>query len=516
MTRKHAISTEVMRRGAISFYAEKPGTAPAIRVCQGTSCLLARHAATPHTAASAADASLQSCYCLGYCDRSPVALAHDELLVGASQSHAGGVGGERIALGSAALRPSIRCLAREAVVTHGLARGEGAQLASARQAGAYAALAKALEMGAARVLEAIEVSKLCGRGGAGFSTWQKWRSAAQAPGAERYVVANGDEGDPGSFLDRVLLEDAPHRVLEGLVIAAFAIGAQQGIVYIRAEYPLAAARMSAAIREAQQAGILGTSVLGSAFACDVSVHVGRGSYVCGEETALLNSIEGRRGEVRLRPPYPTQAGLFGKPTVVNNIETLVSVPWIVQRGAEAFRALGSAGSTGTKVLGLNRGFARPGLLEVEFGTSLRSVIDEAGGGEELAAVWLGGPMGSVLFPEEWDVPVCYTEMSRRGIELGHGGLIAVPRTVDWRALALHGLEFMVNESCGKCTPCRLGSKASLELLRASTDDATRAPLLRLFEVMEKGSLCAFGRNIPRPLRRLIERHPDRILVSGRP
>lgn len=514
MTRKNAISTEVMRRGADSFYSETPGVSVEKRVCRGTSCLLARESSRHISPISNApdavhlDPTAQPAYCLGHCDRSPVALERDELLVEAT----GVPAMQRIRLGSDALHSSIRCMASEAIVTRGLACGATQNIAAAREAGVYAQFESALRLGAENVLTEIEASQLCGRGGAGFATGQKWRSAATAAGVEKYVVANGDEGDPGSFVDRILMEDAPHRVLEGLALCALAIGAGHGIVYIRAEYPLAVVRMREAIEEARAAGVLGASVLGSAFAFDVAVHVGHGSYVCGEETALLNSIEGRRGEVQIRPPYPTEDGLWGCPTVVNNIETLSCVAWILQYGAEAFRKIGSAHSKGTKVLCLNSGFAKPGLVEVDFGKSLRSVIEEASGGTDLAAVLLGGPMGSILFPEEWDIPICYTEMSRRGVELGHGGLIAVPRDVNWRSLALHWLEFMADESCGKCVPCRLGSQQSLDLLREQTNNSNREKLLRLFEVMEKGSLCAFGRNIPRPLRRMIERHGDQILV----
>ncbi len=521
MTRKHKIATAVARRGANSFYVEASAATDEKssfekRICFGTSCVLARESShqcaeqTSHIANAKPGAEpLQPAYCLGYCDRSPVALDQNELLF----STAGASGLQRISLGSDALHPSLRCRAPEAIVTHGLTIGGTPDLASARKAGAYTQLEKALSLGAEHLLEEIEASQLCGRGGAGFSTGRKWRSAAAAGDAEKYVVANGDEGDPGSFVDRVLMEDVPHHVLEGLALCGLAVGARQGIVYIRAEYPFAATRMRKAVAEARSAGILGASVLGSKFAFDISIHIGRGSYVCGEETALLHSIEGQRGEVQIRPPYPTQEGLWGKPTVVNNIETLLNVAWILQHGSKAFRAIGSAHSKGTKVLCLNSGFATPGLVEVAFGDSLREIIEEASGGADLAAVLLGGPMGSILFPEEWDISICYTEMSRRGIELGHGGLIAVPRDVDWRALVLHGLEFMADESCGRCTPCRLGSQQSLDWLRRPADASTRENLLRLFAVMEKGSLCAFGRNIPRPLRRMIERHADQIFVS---
>jgi NADH:ubiquinone oxidoreductase subunit F (NADH-binding) len=259
------------------------------------------------------------------------------------------------------------------------------------------------------------------------------------------------------------------------------------------------------VQQARAAGILGPSVLGSGFACDVAVLPGLGSYVCGEETALLNAIEGRRGEVRLRPPYPAEAGLFGCPTVVNNVETLANVPAILERGPEAYSALGTARSPGTKVLCLSRGFARPGLVEVEFGTPLARVIEEAGGGRDgraLEGVLLGGPMGSIVWREAFDVPVGYEEMAERKIQLGHGGVVALLAGTDWTALALHLARFAADESCGRCYPCALGSRELLRRLRAG---ASLAQVADLFEVMESASLCAFGQLVPGPLRALLAR-----------
>jgi NADH:ubiquinone oxidoreductase subunit F (NADH-binding) len=351
------------------------------------------------------------------------------------------------------------------------------------------------------VLYALEASGECGRGGGAFPTAAKWRAAANAPGADKVVVANGDEGDPGAFVDRVLLEIDPHAVLEGLALCAFATGARHGIVYVRSEYPRAAQRVEAAIAEAERAGLLGRAIRGSDFALDVRVERGEGSYVCGEETALLNALEGRRGEVRIRPPYPTSHGLFGRPTVVNNVETLANAGWIARHGAAAYRALGTAASRGTKVLCLNAGFARPGLVEVEFGTSLRAVVDEAADGRRLAAVALGGPMGSIALPDEWEVPICWEAMRARGLELGHGGVVALPEGTDFRALALSWLEFMASESCGKCVPCRVGSREAVELARGGSHEQ----LLELLDVVSAASLCPFGQELPRPVRTILTR-----------
>jgi NADH:ubiquinone oxidoreductase subunit F (NADH-binding) len=399
----------------------------------------------------------------------------------------------------------VRCLAPEPIVTRRIGRGDFSRLADARGEGAWTALETALRRPPEAVLEAVAASGERGRGGAGFATGAKWRAAAAAPGP-RFVVANGDEGDPGSFVDRVLLESDPHGVLEGLALCAYAVGAADGVVFIRSEYPLATLRMEEAIREAEREGWLGTHVRGSGFSLRVRVFRGLGSYVCGEETALLNAIEGRRGEVRLRPPYPTEVGLFGRPTVVNNVETLANVPWIVERGAEAFAALGTPASRGTKALCLNATFPRPGVVEVPFGVSLRTVIEAAGGlpcdSAHLAAVLVGGPMGSVLLPEECDVPVCYAAMADRGIELGHGGLVGVPRGADLAALAVHLLGFMADESCGKCVPCRAGSARALALARSDWR-GNAASIDRTLSVAAEASLCAFGQAMPAPIRRLL-------------
>jgi NADH:ubiquinone oxidoreductase subunit F (NADH-binding) len=331
------------------------------------------------------------------------------------------------------------------------------------------------------------------------------------------VAVNGDEGDPGSFVDRVLMEDDPHSVIEGLILCAYAVGASEGVIFIRSEYPRANAVMRQAVAEAYENGILGKSVLGSDLALEVSVRTGMGSYVCGEETAMLNAIEGWRGEVRIRPPFPAHAGLNGKPTVVNNVETLVNIPYIAERGADKYSAFGTARSKGTKVFSLNHGFARPGLVEVEFGLTLLEVMEEAGqgaGGQRLEAVILGGPMGSILLPQEWGVQVCYGRMGEAGIQLGHGGLVAIPEGADFRALLEHWLEFMMEESCGKCVPCRLGSKRAWRLLHQEAPTGRLQKLNRLFDLMEAGSLCAFGQSMPRPMRKLVEKFGDRIFAPG--
>lgn len=499
-------------RAVLSYYADLHGPSASLRVCRGTSCELAG-AAGLHERLSA-DLDCRAVYCLGYCDRSPVALrGEDDVLVHcrAEDVHAASTPVPRL--------PAVRCLAREPILTRRLLLGGCATLASARAAGAYSSLESALQAPPVDIIAALECAGERGRGGAAYSTAEKWRTCAEAPGAKRYVIANGDEGDPGSFIDRVLMEGDPHAIVEGMILCGYAVGAREGILFIRSEYPAAIATMESAIGEARQAGLLGPSILGSDFAFDVSVFPGMGSYVCGEETALLNAIEGYRGEVRLRPPYPAVEGLHGMPTVVNNVETLANVPAILSLGADAYARLGTASSSGTKALCLNHGFARPGIVEVEFGITLREVIEEAGGGssgEPLAAVLVGGPMGSVVLPDQWDVPICYAAMAERDIQLGHGGLVALPQGTDFRALLLHWATFMRDESCGKCVPCRLGSKRAHEMLGVAAPGAVlRSELERLLDVIAEGSLCAFGQLVPKPMRQLIDHFGDRIFGDTR-
>ncbi len=450
----------------------------------------------------------QVAYCLGYCDRSPAVLDAREQLLFSKQAQALADGQLEATVEPPQL--SVRCLAPEPIVTR-RAGDDYSQLEKARSAGAYSAWFKALEGNPEDILSTLERSGERGRGGAGFPTGQKWRSCAEAKEEPRYVIANGDEGDPGSFIDRVLMENDPHGIVEGMLLCGYAVGASQGIVFIRSEYPQAITRMRNAIDQARAAGILGSE---ATFPFEISIFPGMGSYVCGEETAMLNAIEGLRGEVQIRPPYPTQEGLYGKPTVVDNVETLVNIAAILNKGADAYSALGTRDSSGTKAMCLNHGFARPGIVEVEFGTTLRELIEEAGGsanGKPLEAVILGGPMGSLLLPEQWDVPICYELMAQQGIELGHGSLVALPEGTDYRALLEHWLKFMRDESCGKCVPCSLGSQTAWNLVRDRIHQPEcRSQLERLFEVMEQGSLCAFGQYMPEPMRQMIQYFGDRI------
>ncbi len=497
---------EATVRGAISYYSDLPSDRGTIKICQGTSCMLAGAGKLRETLEQKSEC--KSVYCLGYCDRSPTVLnASNEIICG-DRALALNPNDDRVLIQTETPPLSLRCLASEPIVTR-RAKEDYSQLEKAKAAGVYSTLTKAVQSSPEEILRAVERSGERGRGGAGFPTGKKWRLCAESVGEPKYAIANGDEGDPGSFIDRILMENDPHGVIEGLLLCGYAVGASQGIIFIRSEYPTAMTKMRSAIAEARSAGIIGSSVLGSDFSFEISIFPGMGSYVCGEETAMLNAIEGLRGEVSIRPPYPTSEGLYGKPTVVNNVETLVNIPAILEKGPEAYAALGTPSSSGTKAMCLNHGFARPGIVEVEFGTSLQEVIEEAGGGaggNRIEALLLGGPMGSLLLPEEWDVPICYEAMTKRGIQLGHGGMVALLEGTDYRALLEHSLCFMKDESCGKCRPCPLGAQKAWNLVRE--DNLDRAQLERLFEVMEESSLCAFAQYMPGPMRQIIEHFGD--------
>jgi NADH:ubiquinone oxidoreductase subunit F (NADH-binding)/(2Fe-2S) ferredoxin/Pyruvate/2-oxoacid:ferredoxin oxidoreductase delta subunit len=372
----------------------------------------------------------------------------------------------------------------------------------------YAALAKVLaDDDPDDVIEAVTQSGLRGRGGAGFPTGTKWHLTRQSPGEVKYVICNADEGDPGAFMDRSVLEGNPHVVIEGMAIAAFAIGATEGYVYVRAEYPFAVERLGRALAKARERGILGPHVLGTDFSFDVQINEGAGAFVCGEETALMASVEGRRGMPRTRPPYPAQEGLFGKPTNINNVETYANVPWIVNHGAGAFAEMGMGKSRGTKIFSLTGKVANGGLVEVPMGATLRHVIFSVGGGmlpgREFKAVQLGGPSGGCLPADMLDTPIDYERLTATGAIVGSGGLVVVDDTTCMVDLARFFLQFTQDESCGKCVPCRLGTKRMLETLERITAGKGRAGDIELLEELSEyiidGTLCALGGTAPNPV-----------------
>ena len=357
------------------------------------------------------------------------------------------------------------------------------------------------------VIEEIRRSSLRGRGGAGFPTGLKWSRVRQAEGSPKYIVCNGDEGDPGAFMDRMLLESYPYRVIEGLAIAAYAIGAEEGYLYIRAEYPAAVQRIEESIRQCEERGILGDNILGSDVKLHLRIMKGAGAFVCGEETALLASIEGQRGTPRLRPPYPSEKGLWGKPTLVNNVETYSLIPWIMRNGADAFAALGTKESKGTKVFALAGKVVRGGLIEVPMGITIREIVEEIGGGiaddRRFKAVQIGGPSGGCIPAELAHTPIDYEALNAVGAIMGSGGLVVLDDSDCMVEIARYFLEFTQGESCGKCTYCRIGTRRMLDILTRLCEGkglkGDIEELEQLADMVKKGSLCGLGRTSPNPV-----------------
>jgi bidirectional [NiFe] hydrogenase diaphorase subunit len=372
----------------------------------------------------------------------------------------------------------------------------------------YRALHKALtERSTAEVVEEITRSGLRGRGGAGYPTGLKWATVARARDAKKYVVCNGDEGDPGAFMDRSILESDPHLVLEGMAIAAYATGADQGFLYVRAEYPLAISRLNLAIRQAKQLGLLGAGIFETPFSFNVEVRIGAGAFVCGEETALMASIEGERGSPRPRPPFPAERGLWGHPTLINNVETFANIVPIVSRGADWYSSIGTAGSKGTKVFALTGKVRNNGLIEVPMGMTLRQIVEELGGGPpeggRIKAVQTGGPSGGCIPAEHLDTPVDYDSLGQLGSIMGSGGMVVMDDETSMVEIAKFYMEFCRDESCGKCVPCRAGTVQMHQLLeKIAAGHATAADLAQLEELCDlvrSTSLCGLGQTAPNPV-----------------
>lgn len=357
------------------------------------------------------------------------------------------------------------------------------------------------------VLSLLETSGLRGRGGAGFPTFMKWSFAKASQSDQKYVICNADEGDPGAFMDRSVLEGDPHAIIEAMAIAGYTIGANQGYIYVRAEYPIAVNRLRIAIKQAREKGLLGKNIFGSGFSFDLDLRLGAGAFVCGEETALLESIEGHRGEPRLRPPFPAVKGLFGKPTIVNNVETLANIPQIILKGPEWFASFGTEKSKGTKVFALGGKIQNTGLVEIPMGTTLREIVEDIGGGipagKKFKAAQTGGPSGGCIPAEHYDVPIDYENLKKIGSMMGSGGLIVMDEDNCMVDIAKFFLEFTVEESCGKCVPCRVGTKRLLEILekitlgKATLDDLDR--MEELCHHIQENSLCGLGQTAPNPV-----------------
>ena len=373
----------------------------------------------------------------------------------------------------------------------------------------YKAIEKVLfEMTPEQVVEEILKSGLRGRGGAGFPTGMKWKFAMQQPKGQKYMVCNADEGDPGAYMDRSTLEGDPHSVLEAMTIAGYAIGASKGFIYIRAEYPLAIRRLEVAIEQAHDLGLLGKDILGSGFDFDIELRFGAGAFVCGEETALLQSLEGNRGMPRPRPPFPAVKGLWGRPTVINNVETLANIPVIINKGADWFSKIGTATTKGTKVFALTGKVNNSGLIEVPMGTTLREIIFDIGGGirggHQFKAAQTGGPSGGIIPPQFLDTPIDYESLAKIGSIMGSGGLIVMDETDCVVDIAKFYLDFTVDESCGKCAPCRIGGRKLLNYLNKITDgrgtEQDIVDMQAICDAMNKASLCGLGQTASNPVR----------------
>ncbi|HEV7667943.1 MAG TPA: NAD(P)H-dependent oxidoreductase subunit E [Thermoanaerobaculia bacterium] len=452
--------------------------------------------------------------CLGLCERAPAALltvaggAHGERVIAPAtvQSIRGALSDPNVSgapdvlstersvpqAGQPQLQPNLRLLSR-------VGRVDPGSLDAYLATGGYFGLAKAFEIGPERVVEEVLASKLLGRGGAAFPAGRKWQSARDT-GRMPLLVCNADESEPGTFKDRVLIEGDPFALIEAMTIAGYAIGAELGYLYLRGEYPLAWEKMEHALETARKSGHLGTDILGKGVRFDIQLFRGAGAYICGEETALFNSIEGYRGEPRNKPPFPTQSGLFGRPTVVNNVETLVNVPWILREGGSAFAAIGTPGSTGTKLFCLSGAVARPGVYEVTFGATLREMLDLAGGTTgELRAILMGGAAGGFLGPADLDTPLTFEGLRAAGAALGSGVILAFDETVDLADILVRIAAFFRDESCGQCVPCRVGTERQEEILErlvrkrpiGSTDQEI-ALLKEMGQAMRDASICGLG------------------------
>ena len=450
--------------------------------------------------------------CPGLCSQGPMveAAPAGTVMGHATSEHAAGI--VDIALGGQADVPQIDkaqpFFARQMKIvraTAGIIDPE--RLESYIAAGGYESLYHALQMTPQEIVQLVTRSGLRGRGGAGYATGLKWGTVAKMPPGQKFVICNGDEGDPGAFMDRAVMEDAAHQIIEGMMIAGYAVGANQGYIYVRAEYPLAIERLQKAIQQATKAGLLGTHILGSQFDFRLEIRVGAGAFVCGEETALIASVQGLRGMPRPRPPYPAESGLWERPTLINNVETLATIPAIIRNGAEWFSSIGTEKSKGTKIFSLTGKIKNAGLVEVPMGTTLREVVEELGGGvangKPVKAVQTGGPSGGCIPAQLFDTPIDYDSLIAIGSIMGSGGMCVMDVDDRMPDVARFFMEFCADESCGKCIPCRVGTVQLHHLLTRIVDrQGTRADLDRLVSLchlVRDTSLCGLGQSAPNPV-----------------
>lgn len=485
--------------GVIEFYSlfyNEPVGKRIIRVCTDPACALkgadqilqhlcAHHGLEPGHTTSDLSLTIESVPCLGLCELAPAALINEEAETSIDLEQ----GTYELGRPKSIVGGSIRLLTVNC--------GNGTT--SLAQYGGYPALRKALGMKPEEVIDEVKASGLVGRGGAAFPTGIKWEGAAKAQADQKYVISNTDESEPGTFKDRILMLDDPHRTIEGMAIAGYAIGANKGYFYVRGEYPYMFQIIGNALREAREANLLGENILDSGYSFDIEIRVGAGAYICGEETALFESIEGKRGFPRVKPPFPTTHGLFGKPTVINNVETISNVPLIISMGAAEYRKLGTEKSPGPKLFCLSGDVAKPGLYEVPFGVTLRELLDMAGGvanGKNLQSILFGGAAGAFATAEQLDVRMTFEDLRAAGLPLGSGVVMVFDETRDMRDVLKRLGHFFAHESCGKCYPCQIGTQRQKEILdRIAAGGVQEGDLIRLEDVgwtMTDASLCGLG------------------------
>ncbi|MDR7480929.1 MAG: NuoF family protein [Armatimonadota bacterium] len=503
-----------------------------VKVCEGAGCLArgvtALKAAFQAVARGRSDVEVTGAGCMGPCSDGPlVRIEPDGTLYRCrSPRDVHDVVASHLIAGRPVARLALDpagpfFAAQQPVVLAACGRIDPERIEEAIAAGAYRALLRAVgEMSPAAVIEQVRASGLRGRGGAGYPTGLKWATVAKAPGDRKYVICNADEGDPGAFMDRTVLEGDPHRVLEGMAIGAYAVGATQGYIYVRGEYPLAIHRLQIAIRQAEALRLLGARIADSGFSFRIDLRIGAGAYVCGEETALIASIEGRRGQPRPRPPYPAESGLWGAPTLINNVETFAAVPAIIERGGAWYAAIGTERSRGTKVFSLAGEVQRTGVIEVPMGIALRRIVEEIGGGappgRTIKAVQTGGPGGGCVPAALLDVPVDYESLPALGSMMGSGGMIVLDDRACVVDVTRYFMRFCMDESCGKCIPCRAGTVQLHDLLtriaegQGTADDLAR--LEELADLVRHASLCGLGQNAPNPLLSTLRHFRDEYLA----
>jgi len=498
--------------GVIDFYEmfnRQPVGRTVVRVCNAPVCAvsgaeavaeaLCRHLQIePGEISSDGAFTVEHAPCLGLCDHAPALLVGEAALGHADAKQAAAICAPNGVKPLSFVGGDIR------ILTSNCGQGHPTSLADYRARGGYGGLKKTLTMTPQDVLAEVKAAGLVGRGGAAFPTGVKWEGAAKSTSQPKYIVCNADESEPGTFKDRILMEEDPHRIIEGMIIAAYAVGASRGYIYVRGEYPRAFNVLSEALNEARQAGIVGANILNSGLTFEIEMRLGAGAYICGEETALLESIEGKRGLPRIKPPFPTTHGLFGKPTVINNVETFCNVPLILERGAAEYRKIGTDRSPGPKLFCVSGQIRKPGLYEVPFGVTLRHLLfDLAGGlqpGRKLQAVLMGGAAGAFAVEKDLDVILSFENLSAAGLPLGSGAVMVFDDSTDLSDVLKRLAHFFADESCGKCYPCQLGARRQYEILdRAAAGHSLAGDRERLSDVgntMIDASLCGLGQTAP--------------------